>query len=532
MSSATAVSAEIVGSEPGLCARWNVMRRVKSTVTALRSALFVVLAFALAGCASQSYLYNAEKDKQGQVAKKAASEAKLGDAIVAAEQRNGRLLDLELEAAKTRYAQIRELEIREVAFSPKPLGSTWLARIDGRLLAIYGTSDFQDVVAAQKALAVENKKLQDHRDALEDLARPAPDCSVAEKEVQMPEWFKQRVPADSLSSAENLYPRLRQACASHKTARDKFDKALRQAGAASLLAVALKQLSDDENERAGVDAARKCAQAALAAAEKDFADATANLLPGATAYAETIAAAAKRLRERVESIEKAQEGIAIDVVAKARLDRIEDILSAVGGGEVDTSKWSPDLRQAVALAGTLPALVDEASRMLRDAARPRLVPFELAKQHQRLVVGEAEMISAVLDNRVQASTRIVEAYAAEASTLVLVRQTVEKFRSETLDKLNASPDTARKRELYEALGVYFDDVARYQRDQRLWEYRRLGTKHDEVIVHSKYAALMWQNLNDGIAATLAGYHGSGVKPETIAEFLKAFGLVFIGVGVN
>jgi len=43
---------------------------------------------------------------------------------------------------------------------------------------------------------------------------------------------------------------------------------------------------------------------------------------------------------------------------------------------------------------------------------------------------------------------------------------------------------------------------------------------------------MWQNLNDGVAATLAGYHGSGIKPETVAEFLKALGVIYIGVGVN
>lgn len=532
MKNLTTVSTDIHRPGAVLYSLGNVSQRLNPTVTALAYVLFAVLAPTLVGCASPSYLYNAEKDKQGQAAKKASSEVKLGDVIIAAEKRNTRLLELELDAAKTRYAQIRELEIREIAFSTKPLAETWAARIDSRLRAIYIGGDFQKVVNARATLAIEEKMVRERRAVLEDLARPAPDCTVALQEDQLPDTFRKKVPADRLPEADGLYARLRQVCDTYAKASKQFEALSRQDGAGSLLVAALKQLSDDEAGRGEVDVARRSAQTALAAAEKEFADATANILPSATAYAETIAAAATRLRERVESIEAAQEGIAIEVVAKVRLDRIEEILNAVAGGQVDTSKWSPELRQAVALAGTLPALVDEASRMLRDAARPRLVPFELAKQHQRLVVEEAEMISAVLDNRLDASTRIVEAYTAEGSTLVFVRKTAEKFRDKTFDQANAVSDAARKRELYEALGVYFDDVARFQRDQRLWEYRRLATKHDEVIIHSKYAALMWQNLNDGIAATLAGYHGSGIKPETIAEFLKAFGLIYIGVGVN
>jgi hypothetical protein len=127
---------------------------------------------------------------------------------------------------------------------------------------------------------------------------------------------------------------------------------------------------------------------------------------------------------------------------------------------------------------------------------------------------------------------MVDASVDEANSLVVVRNVVEQWRSKTMDQVTADPSPATRRALYEALGRYFDDVARFQRDQRLWEYRYVATSYDEAIVHSKYAALMWQNLNEGIAATLAGYHGSGIKPETIAEFLKAFGIIVIGIGVN
>ena len=452
MRSAATLSAEVRLSGPCLCTRRNLMYRSKSRETALASTLLAVLVFALTGCASQSYLYSAEKDKQGQAVKKAANEAKLGEAIVATDKRNARLLDLEIEAAKARHAQIRELEIRAIAFPNKPLGSTWLARIDGRLIAIYGSGRFQDVVAAQNVLATEERKVQERRDALETLARPAPDCAVALMADQLPELLRKKIEVARLSEADHLYAQLRKACTPYDLARNNYTQVLGQADRTSLLAKALKQLNDDEDERMQVDLARQGASNALALAEKEFAEATKNLLPETTAYAETLVAAAKRLRERVEVIEEVQEGIAVDVIAKARLDRIEDILSAVAGGEVDTSKWNAHLRQSVALAGTLPALVDEASRMLRDAARPRLAPFELAKQHQRLVVDEAEMIRAVIENRVQVSKRIVEAYTAEASTLTRVRKTAEKLRGETLDSLIASTNAPRKQELYQALG--------------------------------------------------------------------------------
>jgi len=86
--------------------------------------------------------------------------------------------------------------------------------------------------------------------------------------------------------------------------------------------------------------------------------------------------------------------------------------------------------------------------------------------------------------------------------------------------------------LYELLGTYFDDVPRFQKEEWLWEYRRLATYTDEALEHSKYAALMWQNLIDGVAHTLADYHASGVKPADVAEFAKAAALLYIGRGVN
>jgi len=500
------------------------------------SSFLVVAAVALSGCASsgfgnQSYLYNAEKDKQGQAALKAATDAKLAVAIDAVEKRNAQVLALEIEAARTRYASIRDLEIREIAFSDKKLADTWLARMTARLARIYGSTDLQPVLDAQRALGIEERNLENGRNAVELVAGPLPDCAFMIANPRFSDAFLSHVPADRRVFVQQSYSGLRNNCSSYENARKRYDDALRKAGDGSLLAAAIKQRDGDVNARAGANKIRNDALAELGKAKAAYNEAL-QRLPGETNYAEKVAAAAEKLRKAVEGIESTQKALTREVVAKERLDAIEDILNAVAGGNVDTSTWDPELRKAVAVAGSLPALADEASRMLREAARPRLIPFELARQQQLLVVEEANKANAVIDARVQAAEDVVKAYAAEGRALLLVRQKAEPWRGKTLEELLANQDTKQRRAVFEQLGVYFDDVPRYQLEERLAEARRLGTLHDEVIVHSRYAALMWQNLNEGIAATLAGYHGAGIKPETVVEFLKALGIIAIGVGVN
>jgi hypothetical protein len=320
-------------------------------------------------------------------------------------------------------------------------------------------------------------------------------------------------------------------------ARRNLDEAKPRTG--SELADAVAQLKADQEEKRMNEESRKTAQDAFKRAMDEYAKEARKLEKpeGKNTYLQRVVAAAQKLREALEKIEKEQGAIGIEVLAKERLNRIDEVVTAATEGNIDTSKWEGDLRKAVAVAGSVPAIADEARAMLREASRPRLTPLVIAREHQRQIVEEAAKVDAVLDRRIAASEKIAEAYRSEVNTLSKILRTIDAeaqkgWHSKSLLELNKELDPEQKRLLYELLGIYFDDVPRFQSEQRFWEYRRVATFYDETIERSKSAALMWQNLLDGVAGTLAGYHSAGIKPEDLSRLLQALGVVSIGVGVN
>jgi hypothetical protein len=246
-------------------------------------------------------------------------------------------------------------------------------------------------------------------------------------------------------------------------------------------------------------------------------------------------AAAQKLRETIRRLESSQDLLGSEVVAEERINQIETVLSALAGGETDPSKWSDDLRKAVAVAGSLPSLSDDAISTLREARRPRLIPLAIAREHQRLFVDEGAKVANILSRRIAASETLVETYLKELETLTDIREKVNNqtsWPSQSLLQLNKDLKPDEKRLLYELLGTYFDEVPRFQSEERALEYARLATFYDETQARSKSAALMWQNSFDGIANTLATYHSTGIKPEELARLIQALGVTAIGVGAN
>ena len=489
--------------------------------------LFIsITALGISGCASQSYLYNAGKDQQGQIATKAASDAKLVDTVTAAEKRNTRLLDLELEAVKSRFNLIRDNEIRAVALSKdEEISVTWVQRMKDRQVKIWPEMTTEKYWGAIDKLLEETKRIRDKREELEKLVRPAPDCVAALQNEKLAPELTKNLSEDDKYVANKVYETFRVACKPLVEAQEALK------ATSGLLGGSSTQLKADEARLAEQDKAKKDAEEQLKIALTAYERVTKELNASSTGYADKLSAAAAELHKAVKKIEGAGNAVGIEVLAQNRLERIEEILTQLSEGKVDTSQWSEQLRSGVALVGTLPALADDTQKMLRETARPRVVPLLLAKEHQRLVVEEASQVNAVITRRIEASLQINNAYHGEYAALALVSLKLsqhKKWHSKTMRDLDRDLKPEERGELYEALGIYFDDVPRYQLAQHIWEYQRLATFYDESIEHSKYAALMWQNLNQGIAQPLAGYHGSGIKPETIAEFLKALGVILIG----
>ena len=506
--------------------------------------LVLALVLTLSGCASK-FLYNGAQDKQGQAAAKAASEYKPVDTVTIAEKRLEGLLVFELDAAEKRLANIRELEIREVAFKKDPIKDTLIKRIEDRLAKVQGNIDcknvdqLKNVSQLRREMKEKENLVESRRDSfLDAFLLAAPSCEELINNKGLPKEIDEKIESTKKEEAANFVRQILPKCKDFVDFQGKLDEALKP-GLGTKLSGAIAQLESDKKEKKKNDDERKKAEAALKLAINDYINEVKKLEKpeDKKSYTTLTTEAARKLQAALGNIEEAQKAVGIEVVAKERLNRIEDVISAVAGGNVDTSKWNEDLRKSVAIAGSLPALADETQKMLLEAQRPRLTPLVIAREHQRLIVEESEKVDEVFDRRIKASENIVQAYQNELNTLLHICDQInaekqKPWHSKPLLQLSKDLDPEQKRLLYELLGIYFDDVPRFQRDEQLWEYRRVATFYDETIVRSKYAAIMWQNLIEGTANILAGYHSTGIKPEDLARLVQALGVLSIGVGVN
>lgn len=504
--------------------------------------LVLGLVLTLSGCASK-FLYNGAQDKQGQAAAKAASEYKPVDTVTMVEKRFEGLLALELDAAEKRFANIRELEIREIAFKDAPISETLIKRIENRLYVVKGEGS-----AALEQLERERdlkRNLLEVRIVafIETFSLPAfPLEELCNEKViesaALPKTVKVKIPKKEEEVAANFVRQILPKCKDYLDSRGRLDEVLKP-GLGTRLPEAVAQLGSDNAEKENNDRERKAAKEALDKAIKDYTDEAKKLEKpeDKNSYTTRITEAAKKLQGAFENLEKTQKAVGIEVIAKERLSHIEDVISAVAGGNVDTSKWDEDLQKSVTIVGSIPALADETKNILLAAQRPRLTPLVIAREHQRQIVEESEKVAEILGRRIKASERIVEAYQNELKTLLNIynrfnAEAQRPWQSKSLLQLSKDLPPKEKRLLYELLGIYFDDVARFQRDEELWEYQRVATFYDETVVRSKYAAVMWQNLIEGVGNVLAGYHSAGIKPEDLARLVQALGVLSIGVGVN
>ncbi len=500
-----------------------------------RQSLFMTSIFAMSGCA---YLHSQNRDDQGQAVAKAAGELKLSTTIEAQDKKLQGLLTLELSAAESRMTLIREQEIRQIAFAASSIDKSWLASLNQRLMEIVGKADQAELIRQEKLVSKDLRDAEEARDSFATLAGPSsPTCEESETVATISNEMLNKIPANNRANAAPIYERVRSKCKTFLAAQRAYAKALRDNAESyppTLLSKAMLQLELDRAEKDTNDALRKKAKSEAERSVSDYDKQLKQVTPPGAS--ETLRGklekASTKLKQALTKVEATKFGR--EAVAATRLEHLENIISAVAGGQVDTSKWDTGLKNSVAVAGTLASLRDETLKNLIEAGRPRLVPYAMARDHQKLVVEEAVKITSILDRRIESSSQIVAAYQNEARALYLVKKNVrsawgEKSLSQLIKTLEP-PD--EKRLLYEQLGVYFDDVPRFQKDQILWEYKRLATFHDESLEHSKYAALMWTNLIEGSANVLRDYHSSGIKPAELAEFIKGAALLYIGRGAN
>lgn len=529
-----------------------IARRPLWGANASRRALTLLAVTWLASGCAHNVLYDENRDKQGQEVKKAVAEARLADAVTALEKTFNELAAREEANAKSRAVYSFELELRIAARAPSLTSRFADGSTDGLQTVVQARLDTLSISKATdedlKRLRKLNVQMTAKAEALEqsvDEVRGsighrfdscadvyATSANPKQKDKSPAPAFVATFPADKRAEVRLKFENLIRQCKEI----DEITAARNQVLSAGGL---VKTLSDrvDQVERdiAAYGVETENAREQLKSASKTFRDS------GVEGAAKPGPSKLKTLEERAASLREAVKAVAAansagaHIVAEDKLNSLETILGAVAGTS-DESKvvLNADEQVAVAIVRDLPSLADEADKLLKEAKKPRLVPFLAAIDYQKLVVQSFEEARRAKRKQADATRKQLEAARNEAMALVRVLdslQTHPVWAAQSITKLDGSLSGKEKSELYRALATYADDVQQFRVEAAMWGARAQAAEYEEGLVRSKFAAAEWDGLIDTMATVLADYHAAGIKNADLAEFFKALGLVAIGIGV-
>jgi ribosomal protein S7 len=524
---------------------------LRQTTLCLCAAL--LLGGMLGGCAFGP-LYNEARDKQGKALTTAVSTVDFVAVVEELDKKYAALAEIEVTTLRARLATSRDIEISRVASSTGDQATLSLnARyvvplLEGRLAQLVGTSPalgelsslLQDAAAtdptASQALsairtfsAVSGLNIQDCA-AVARLMIKASDGSA-----DISQQALDSIPAAKRLSASALF---KSAVAKCEVARD-----LGSAATGGLIKDLATQLATETRQVQAYRVRLQAQQVFLAEKESDFAREASAITPAAdeAGYRAKLAQAAAKLGKALETLSKVTGEDALaqaHAEALAKLGALEAITGALASGVSDPANLTDSQRQALALVRLIPTVADETDKLLKDAQRPRLGPFLLAKEHQRLIVEGFQKYVALLERRVATRQRQLQQAMLELKAVAGARLALgppmsqAKGATVNLDQSMAATVSggtdAQRYALYQSFARYFDEAYRYRVEQESLGLNVLTMSYELEIEKSRTAALMWQSLVTNMASILADFHAAGLKPTELAEFLKGFGLIYIG----
>lgn len=509
------------------------------------------LVLGLAGCATPP-LYDENRDKQGQDAKKLVAEARIGEVVAKLEKTFADVAAMEEARAREQAALRFEQELVLVVRAPSLQSGGgearevrgWRTVIQLRLqeLGMSDTSAAQ--VKAARALA---PQLRARREALAlslvafqgAVGHRFDNCQEIRAASADPDGGSE-VPASAFLAgldarrrtiALSQFPELVAQC-------QRVDDTLRRRralfdGGAGLVAGAQGQLSRLQQDVADHEQRKREARRELDRANAEFRAVDAPS-PEA-ARLKTLEARADRLKQHLARLDSAFGDAGAQVVAAEKLARLEALLGAIAGSAPDGAvKLDPDAQLAVAVVRDIPSLADEADRLLAAARKPRLVPFMAAIDQQKLVLAGLEAAQRSRRKQAEAVQAEVDALVGEGDSLVAILFALDahgEWAGQSIGQLLAQLKGEQKAELLNVLALYADAIPQQRTESAVWKARARAAQYEAALARSKYAAAQWDALLETIATVLADYHASGIKKADLAEFLKALGLVGIGIGV-
>lgn len=511
----------------------------------------------LAAACTHVLIHDERRDKQGQETKKLVAEARLGDTVAALEKSFAEVAAMEETRARERATYLFDAELRIASRAPTLTSKFSEGQVNGlqtvveERLAKIGLADPSPeglrklrelgvrVTQQQRTLEIitliEFRGAVGHRfDGCAEIHAASAD--PATKSSRVSRAFLDKLPEGRRQAAQLKYPDLVSACAKLAQALAERDR-LFVGGDIKKIQGKLDGIRRDLlRYELDMRSARDELGKATVALRDSGAEAAATA--ATTGKLETVESRARDLTNLVHLLSLGGDIVgagAAHAMAAEKLSRLEAVLGAIAGTRTDASvKLSQDEKVAVAVIRDIPALADEADKLLTQAAKPRLVPFVAAIDQQKLVLQGFEAGRNAKRKQESAIRAELEAAVNEATALAGVLTPLkgnadwaQRSVGQLLDQLRPE----QKIHFLRALAVYADEVKLYRVDGAAWKVRAEAAQYEEGLARSKYATAQWDALIDTIATVLADYHAAGIKQADLAEFFKALGLVTIGVGV-
>lgn len=529
---------------------------VRHAARNLGNGLKALMILLLAGCATP-LVHDENRDKQAQEARKRAMEARVSDAVSSLEKHFADVAAIEESRIRDRAAHLFEQELRVAAragtltsrFDHEARTKDGLLtaarnRLEALGMAVDGQQDLKrlrslapQLAARQRALQVDmivfhgtvGHRFESCKSVYQASSDPKSKSEIASKA------FLDGIPAERRETARIKYPGLVEACGKVEQTEAERSKAY----AGGMVKEALGDLDRVRQQVLRYEEEVKAARAEMEIARRSLqgSGAAAPLAPADAGRGGSPESRVRRLASalaRVTAVGKAHGESGSHAIAVERLSRLEEMLKLIAGSPPDASvKLSPEEQFAAAVVREIPGLASEADKMLAEARRPRLVPFVVALEQQKLVVQGFEARMHAKRKQLAALQGRLDAMLNETDSLLRVYHVLggrADWATRSLGNLLGELEGPEKLVLLRALAEYADEVQQYRAEGDVWRIRAIAAGYEEGLVQSKYAAAQWDALIDGMATVLADYHAAGIRKADLAEFFKALGLVVVGVG--
>lgn len=535
---------------------------VFATSTPPARLVLLLLALLSQACAGL-HLYDAEREKVAQAAKKSFESADVEGTVAAARQNMTALSDAEAAQARRLVASRRDLLLLAVAGdapcdpatrrAARPrFYDTYLACIDRELNRLVGQTPAQTPGQLRDTLERALAEMQSNRDALADDRTKflllfngvvPPPCNPGkppnpDPPVEVMDAVGKAAPG-AFGQLPTIYGAFVRDCNGYRRALAAVQNTGRSGSefrrAVDDWVASQTSLSDARSAAARLkhehdDAIAKYNQAAAELSQ----DPSQEARERAKAALDKAQAAAKAL-ERLPSM------LGVKALSEDRLTRLDTVIAALKGDALDPEKYGQDLRQALGAVATIPTFADRALDIVRRAQAPPLGSLILTKELQQVRLAAAERQVARAEQRVALLEQRVAGYVDASRSMLEARYRLELAGRDARDALQDSAVTTFslrvsaevRAQVFRSTTAFADASSIGGAASAEAEYRLVALEYDTALDRSEDAVKEWERLISVPVDRLIAFYGSGMKAETLAAIVtQAIGLALIGVGVN